>query len=60
MMITTMMGLNFVIIILVLLMILVLRIIKKYTHNMTLMSSRYKGQKIGGRSAKKLGQGFTF
>ena len=36
-------------------MILVLKMTKKYTHNMILMS-RYKGQLHGGKRAKKLGK----
>ena len=44
------------IIILLLLMILVLKITKKYTHNMILMS-RSKGQLHGGKRAKNFGQG---
>ena len=37
-------------------MIFVLKVTKKYTHNMILMS-RYKGQLHGGKRAKKFGQG---
>ena len=51
-MITTMMG----VIIVLLSMIVVLKMTKKYTHNMILMS-RYKGQLHGGKRANKFGQG---
>ena len=36
-------------------MILVLKMTNKYTHNMILMS-RYKGQLHGGKRVKKIGQ----
>ena len=44
------------IVILALLMILVLEMTNKYTHNITLMS-RCEGQLLGGKSGKKFGQG---
>jgi len=43
--------------IVIILLILVLKMTKKYTHNMILMS-RYKGQLHGGKRVKEFRQGF--